>query len=54
MNEEARKLWKTPLGASVFSKWMAGETLSEKEQQHVEKLKKADPAAPKEGKPSTP
>jgi hypothetical protein len=54
MNEEARKLWKTPLGGSILSKWMTGETLNEEEQQHVQKLKKVEPSTPKDDKPSPP
>ena len=43
MNEEAKKLWKTPQGESVLSKWMKGEALSPQDQEHLQRLKQADP-----------
>jgi hypothetical protein len=43
MNEEASKLWKTPQGASLLSKWLQGKPMDPADQEHLAKLKKADP-----------
>ena len=47
MNEQAKKLWKTPQGASLLGKMLDGKPLSPQDQQHLQKLKQADPPKPK-------
>lgn len=43
MNEAARKLWKTPQGASLLGKMLGGQPMTPQDRQHLEKLKQADP-----------
>ena len=43
MNEEAKKLWKTPQGASLLQSMLSGKPMSPQDQQHLLNLKQADP-----------
>ncbi len=43
MNEQAKKLWKTPQGGSLLGKMLKGEALTPQDEQHLQKLKQADP-----------
>lgn len=52
MNEQAKKLWKTPQGASLLGKMLDGEPLSQQDKETLEQLKQADP--PKISQPSNP
>ena len=42
MNEQAKKLWKTPAGGSLMAKMLSGEPLAPADQAHLLALKQAD------------
>ncbi len=49
MNEEARRIWKTPEGASLFQSMLAGlkpDQVSPEQRETLERLKRADPPNP--------
>lgn len=52
MNEEARKLWRTPAGGSLLAKMLSGEAMAPADQAHLQALKAADP--PKMQPPAQP
>jgi len=46
MNEQARRIWKTPEGVSLLHKMLAGGPLDEQDRQTLAELKRADPPKP--------
>ena len=43
MNEQAKKLWNSPQGVSLFKSMLAGQQPSPQQQQTLHQLKQADP-----------
>ncbi len=43
MNEQARRIWKTPEGVGLFRKMLAGGPLDVQDRQTLAELKRADP-----------
>jgi hypothetical protein len=58
MNEQARRIWKTPEGVSLLRKMLAGETLEGQDRETLDALKRADPPklaqTPADSAPQTP
>ena len=52
MNEEARKIWNTAAGASLWGAMLKGDPLTSQQQATVQQLKQADP--PTKPQPTTP
>jgi hypothetical protein len=43
MNEQARRIWKTPEGVGLLRKMLAGEPLDGRDRDALDALKRADP-----------
>lgn len=43
MNEQAKKIWNSPQGLSLFKSMLAGQTPDQQELQTLQQLKQADP-----------
>jgi len=43
MNEQARRIWKTPEGVGLLRKMLAGEDIDAQDRQTLADLKRADP-----------
>lgn len=52
MNEQARRIWKTPEGVSLLRKMLAGGPLDVQDRQTLDTLKRADPPKPQPQQPS--
>ena len=48
MNEQARRIWKTPEGVGLLRKMLAGGPLDVQDRQTLDTLKRADPPKPQQ------
>ncbi len=44
MNEEAKKVWNSPQGVSLFKKMLAGKQPDPQDRKTLDQLKRADPS----------